>query len=128
MTQHSKDEMVEMFLQHLRDVGKYWATVKLPDDCKPRGEQSETEYRIEGALFSFLVMLDGGAGDMPAFHVVPDGQPGAPAFHIVPDPHPDDEQYHRDQGEDWWPTCTLEGINDFSINWDEQMHERFHQK
>ncbi len=83
---HTKDEMVNMLLKHLRHLAHYWATTKLGDDtlayCKKHG-QSELHYRVEGAMFSALTMLD--------------GETDLPAFHLVPDPHPEDEDYCREQ-------------------------------
>jgi len=79
---------------------KYWRD--LPNPFIPPG-QTDLGARMEGFLFSLLVMFDG-------------GNMGIPGLNIVPCPHEDDEAYCRDQGENWW---TEKVINDT------QMHEVF---
>lgn len=78
---YTRDEVRAMFLQKLRDYVEYW-TAMCPENLSVR-------QRVEGAVFSTLVVLDGGT-DLPGFMV-------------SPDPHPDDLDYHRDRGENWWP-------------------------
>ena len=90
-----------MFFDHLAGVFRYWRDVEL--NSKPK-DQTELAYRMEGALFSTLVMFDGGSMAMPAFV-------------ISPAPHPDDEAYHCAHGENWWDVETM--VNDT------QMHEVF---
>lgn len=88
---YTKKEMRAMFIAHLTHTAKYWATVDLsrPEFQKGIQEQGEALYRLEGFLFSVLVALDGGAG--------------LPGFDLIPSPHPTDEQYHKDNGQNWWP-------------------------
>ena len=104
--QHTREEMQQMVLDHLRALADYWATVEV--ERKPEGE-TEAQWRCRGVLFSFLVMLDGEAGDMPAFH-------------LVPEPHPDDEAFLRGEGENWWPTCP-DDVAELSINGDVHLHD-----
>lgn len=47
--------------------------------------------KLAGLAFSLLAMLDG-------------CNAGLPGFTICPSPHPDDKEYHRERGENWWPT------------------------
>jgi hypothetical protein len=94
------EEMRAAMFEHMAAMLAYWRDVEL--HMKP-AEQSEIQYRMEGFLFSLLVMFDGGSADLPAMA-------------ITPMPHPEDEAYCRDQGENWW---SEEEINDT------QMHEVF---
>ena len=90
---YTKDEMRQMFLEHVVNIARYWQTVKTDD---PFG----------GMVHSFMVLLDGGSGDMPAFDV-------------TPSPHPEDEEFHKSEGENWWVrTC---------INDDTQLHEHLNE-
>lgn len=85
-----------MVLDHLRGMVEFWKGV----------DQPEAE-KLDGLVFSMLVMIDGGSGFMPAFK-------------LIPDPHPDDEAYHRSEGENWW---AAEDICE-----DEQLHELWTRK
>jgi len=77
---YTKEEVRERFLNHVRGVVKYWSD--LPGKTK--------EEAVAGAAFSILVGLDGEAGFMPGFAV-------------IPSPHPDDQKFHESRGENWYP-------------------------
>lgn len=98
---YTPKEMRAMFIDHLKAITKYWATTPLdrPEFRKELEAKGEVLYRMEGLLFSFLVTLDGGSMDLPAF----DLSPLPIKFAVVPSPADVDEEYHRDQGENWWP-------------------------
>lgn len=99
------EECRNMMFAHMATCLVYWRD--LPADRLHAGAhgQSDLHERMEGFLFSLLVMFDGGTGNVPAFD-------------ISPAPHPDDEAYCRDTlGENWWPDGTV--VNDT------QMHEIF---
>ena len=83
--EYTDDEARQMFLDHLAAVVRYW----LHEDRAP-----EVEEKMTGLVHSILVAIDGGAAYLPGFL-------------LVPSPHPDDTQFHRDEGENWWP-----GAND----------------
>lgn len=89
------------FFDHTAAIFRYWRDVDLRS--KP-ADQTELQYRMEGFLFSFFVMFDGGSAAMPGFN-------------ITPAPHPDDEDYCRAEGTNWWPVEVV--INDT------QLHEIF---
>lgn len=55
--------------------------------------ETDTLRKLNGLVFSILVILDGEASDIPGFTV-------------APAPHEDDEEYHRMNDENWWPTST----------------------
>ena len=93
------EEMREKFLDQCRAIADFWASVDLRS--KPANE-TEAQYRLNGLLFSLFVILDGGSADLPAFD-------------LTPSPHPSDEEYHRDEGENWWAAK--------AINADCQLHE-----
>ena len=91
---YTVDEMREKFLDHLIRLKDYWLNeARTPD----------TAGKMDGMLFSFLVMFDGGNLMMPAFD-------------ITPSVHPDDIEYHKTEGENWW---AQEVINDC------QLHEEY---
>lgn len=48
-----------------------------------------TEEKVRLVVFSLLNVIDGGSC--------------LPGFDLRTSPHPEDEQYHRDRGENWWP-------------------------
>lgn len=86
------EEMRAEFIQHVRGTVEYWRNQDADDP-------------IGGVAFSILVAIDG----MSA---------GLPAFDLIPRPHPDDEQYHRDEGENWW--------NPVSLTRQESLHDLFY--
>ena len=100
---HTVDEMRAMVLDHLREMAHYWATTSLDQPELRAGidAKGETLYRLEGLVFSILVMLDGGTM-------------ATPAFDLAPRPHPSDEQYHRGNRENWWPPGEV--INDCQLH------------
>lgn len=82
---------------HIAATCKYWETIDLPVS---RRDSSEINYRLTGFLHSILVIFDGGTV--------------LPAFDISPSPHPDDEEFHRSEGDNWWPTGVV--INDVALH------------
>lgn len=88
------EEMRAEFLEHVLVTVDYWA--KVPGKT--------TREALSGLAFSILVALDGGAMDLPAYD-------------LTPIPHPDDEQFAKDEGENWVPRGVA--INDC------QLHELF---
>lgn len=97
---YTDEEALELFFGHIARIFRYWA--QAPNISGAEG-MSETEARMEGFLFSLLVMFDGGSMGMPSLA-------------IVPCPHEEDEAFARSQGENWWTGSML---NDTS------MHEVF---
>jgi len=71
------------FLQRLSDIVDHWL----------KAEGSE-RWRMEGAIHSILVTLEGNSGTMPGFIV-------------APKPHPDDREYHINRGENYFPESSL---------------------
>lgn len=99
------DECRNMMLEQMASCLIFWRDVERERLTFREPEQSEHHARMEGVLFSLLVMFDGGCVSLPAFD-------------ISPAPHPDDEAYRCDTvGENWWPSGTV--INDT------QMYESF---
>jgi len=99
---YTQAEVREKFLAKAAATALYWATVENPG--RATGE-SEMEARTTGAIFSMLVALDGGTMDLPGFK-------------ISPAPHESDEEYSRDEGENWFPS-DLEDLGG-------ALHEEFH--
>lgn len=93
-------EVREQFMQHLRHLVSYWDR----QDEAPRA-------RLNGLAFSFLSLLDGTSGGMPAFEV-------------IPTPHPDDKSYCRSIGDNWIPQAP-EGIGEHGIHQGEMLHDRW---
>lgn len=101
----TKEEMVRDLLAHMAKMAKYWADVDLDTTSREMFTaegKNEIQWRVEGLLFSFLVMLDGGTP--------------LPAFDIAPCPHPSDEAFCRGAGHNWW-------VGGIVINDDIQLHE-----
>lgn len=91
--EYTRDEMRDEFIEHVRNMVDYWAGDQIR-------EKQSTRERLSGLAFSILVAIDGCAGSLPAYT-------------MVPSPHPDDKQYHQDQDENWYPDCP-EMPNDIS--------------
>lgn len=84
---YTEQETRDLFMEHVRSMIDYW------DKCPEHSRRSA----LEGLAFSILVALDGESSDLPAFRV-------------MPAPHPDDEQYHREQGDNWYdPEVDISG-------------------
>ena len=87
---HTVEECREMLFRHLLGIADYWAEVGMTRQEVARG-----------VLHSVFVTFDGGSSNMPAFD-------------IVPSPHPSDKAYHKDQGENYWPTKVI--INECQLH------------
>ena len=81
----TEQEVRDLFLKQCRALAHYWITTP-----EHNGHPDEIRRRVEGAIFSALVILDGGAIALPKFKV-------------IPDPHPDDKAYCKKNGENWFP-------------------------
>lgn len=104
----TREEIRQEFVAHVRMLAQYWATVDLQRGALTP-EQNVKE-RVEGVAFSILAAIDGCAGDLPAFM-------------LVPLPHPSDKQYHQDEGVNWYPDPPEhDDICDISGG----LHEIFH--
>jgi len=101
---YTAEEVEEMILRHIWTLVGYWDTMV--------GERP-TRDRLSGLAFSILTMLDGCGMDIPAFKLVPH----PPRIELVPDPHPSDEEYHKENGDNWFdPETVIETM----------LHEAFH--
>ena len=78
--EYTKDEVREMFLEHVSNLIDYWANVP---------HQDSVYDRLHGLAFSLLGTVDGVSGGMPAFY-------------LVPCPHEDDKQYNIDNGKSYF--------------------------
>ena len=74
-------------------VAKYWSRVENHTDLE----------KLEGLVFSFLCLIDGVSGEMPAFE-------------LYPAPHPSDKEFHISEGENYWD-------KDLSLHGDNYLHE-----
>ena len=79
--QYTDDEIKEIFLQHIWEILYYWENLK---------EAPAVHDKLTGLAFSILAMLDGCAGMIPAFQV-------------IPMPHPDDKQFAVNNHDNWYP-------------------------
>lgn len=96
-------EMRKMLLDYINQIRDYWLTVDVSgkEFQAQLAKDGEARYRMDGFIHSMLVMFDGGSMAMPALD-------------ITPSPHESDEQYHKDQGENWWPDDVI--INDVQLH------------
>ena len=99
--EYTVDEVREEFLHAVRDIAICW-TDETDHGC-PEGEDPVT-WRVWGALFSMLALLDGVQGMMPAFI-------------LAPNPYPEDKQYCIDNAKNYFPgninskvKCNISGI------------------
>ena len=99
--EYTTDEIRDIFLNHVRGLVQYW-------EKESRAETSLK--KLEGLAFSMLVALDGCAYDCPGFI-------------LVPSVHPDDKEYHRSQGENWFPETPDDGLPDLGM-----LHDYFYEK
>lgn len=93
---YTEEEVREQFLDHIKNMINYWEN---EDRAKTSRE------KLEGLAFSFLTMLDGCAGDMPAFEVKAIGSE-------------ENIAYFKENNENYYP-----------INGDDiagSLHEHFH--
>lgn len=87
--EYTSDECREMFLDQIRAYVHYWATTELHPASEAEN-RSEIHRRLDGLAFSILNILDGTSA-------------GLPSFVVAPSPHPDDKEFHKNEGENWWP-------------------------
>lgn len=88
----TSEEMRGVILGHIRSTLEYWTTVKLDKVDIENGD--ELRHRMNGLVFSILVMFDGGAS-------------GIPTLNIIPSPHPSDEEFHKNEGTNWWSEIVI---------------------
>lgn len=95
----TEGECREKFLRHVWTLIEFWE----------KDSRAETVHaKMTGLAFSMLVMLDGGSVALASFSV-------------CPSPHPDDKEYHRERGENWWPT------DEDAVDIAGSLHELFYQ-
>lgn len=80
MSEMTVEQCRAEFLEHVRELARYWKNE----------QRTSRDEALDGLAFSFLVLLDGASGSMPAFKV-------------IPDPHPTDKAFSKTIGDDWWP-------------------------
>lgn len=92
---YTAEEVRDMLLEQFVHVARYWA-----------GQTEQTvEQRCEGVVFSILTTLDGCSMNLPAFD-------------LALQPAPEDEDYCKEQGENWFePGMKL----DFALH--EHLHD-----
>ncbi len=87
---YTADEARKIFIDHLKVLAVYWGNL-------PNKTPLE---RTEGMLHSVLVTLDGGAGFLPAYDV-------------IPSPHSEDKEFHISRGENYYVPIV---INDCQLH------------
>jgi hypothetical protein len=95
--------MREKFLDQIRANLEYWLATDLsrPEFKAEIAKVGEARYRMDGLVFSILVLIDGGTGAMPPMD-------------LIPTPHPDDEEFNRNRGANWWPSGVV--INECQLH------------
>lgn len=78
----------ELTLAEVRDEFLYnlWAKVHYWENVP----NYTSHMKLEGLVHSILVMLD--------------GMSSCPGFQIIPDPHETEQEFHEEEGTDWWPS------------------------
>jgi hypothetical protein len=96
--EYTNEEVREKFLEYCWLIIGEWERYsgKTPNE------------RVEGAVFSLLVMLDGEAASLPAFIVAPLPAKG-------------DKEYFQEEGENWYPVT-----KSVSSDIGGCLHENFH--
>lgn len=82
---HTVEEARHILLKRLAGCVDYW-------ERESRAES--TREKMEGLLFSMLVVLDGGVADIPGYA-------------LIPLPHPTDQSYHEKRDENYYPMTEL---------------------
>ena len=95
---YTKEEIREEFLDEIRGLVKYWNKVDKPT----------VEEKLSGLAFSILVLLDGCNMSFPSVD-------------LLISPHPDDEEYHKQLGERWYPDGLI-------FNDDVMLHDLFYNR
>lgn len=75
------EEISDEFLRNVTGIARYWAN---------ESRKAGTADACLGTMFSLLVLLDGGSGS-------------SPGFHVVPHTHESDQKFCKDSGENWYP-------------------------
>jgi len=79
--QWTADEIQDKFVRYLKDIASYWANLD--------ADKTILE-RVEGAIFSTLVTLDGESAGLPGFIVAPLGDKS-------------DISFYKERDENWYP-------------------------
>lgn len=95
---YTVEECRNMFIDHIKGIVRYWE----------REAKNGNPHAISGVAHSILVTIDGGSG----YH---------PALKLLTDPHPNDEQYHKELGENWYPAGA-------DITHGVQLHDLLHER
>ena len=101
--EYTRDEVQEMFLNHVRESVRYWNEVNAENQLR----------RLEGLAFTILATLDGCSTDVPGFIV-------------APAPHESDKEYAKENNENWFPE-NHEIEEKISSDIAGSLHERFYQ-
>lgn len=103
------EEVIEQFLSQI------WSDIDEWDNAEPSRNPDETasdqRIRMEGLAHSILCLLDGTAGDMPGFRV-------------VPFPSKEDKDYDLEQGENWFPR--EDGVEEIQNDIAGDLHKRLY--
>ena len=90
--QYTAEEIRDQFINHMWDLVEYW-------DKHVKDQNMPIDRRLQGLMHSVLTTLDGCSMDLPGFA-------------LVTTPHESDKDYHKDQGENWYPENDLEKMNE----------------
>lgn len=82
----TEDEIRDRFLKQVHSMARYWAGL----DGSNVSEDSTPLYRTEGLAFSILAAIDGCSMAVPAFK-------------LIADPHPEDQSFHEENDENYYP-------------------------
>jgi hypothetical protein len=97
------EEVSNAFLEHISMLVDFW---------EKESRAPTLREKMEGLVHSILAELDGCSATLPAFIV-------------APDPHIDDEEYRRENEQDWFP-YNGEFAEQIKANISGGMHEMWH--
>jgi hypothetical protein len=85
--QMTEKEVRKKFIRYLIDIAQYWGNL----------EGKTPQEKVNGAIFSTLVTLDGESANLPAFIVAP--FPGST-----------DKEFYKSREENWYPENTNSNV------------------
>lgn len=102
--QLTNEEVRDRFMALVWSYIDYWEhDARVPD----------VHGKLQGMAFGIMNILDGTSE-------------GSPSFCVAPMPHPEDEKFHRDRGDNWFPDVKKLGT-EADISCGNMLHDYFYE-